>query len=352
MLISRQFCALIAAVGLFATPLPTADAFGPAVSAQRQSAQARLEGELQRFAALSDGTVGIAIRNLQTGERIAINGDTLFPMASTYKVAVAGKIFSMIDQGQLTLPQVVTVDQALMRSGGISDLLPHPGAALSVHNLLDLMLTRSDNAATDVLVALAGGAGAVDAWVKAAGVKGLRVDSNTAQLLYRAMGIAPGSGGSFQRNVEAAMEADAALRERDARDLPNIGFATDPRDTSTPQAMIDLLVGIRTGKLLKAQSTVALIDIMAHCRTGAKRLKGMLPPGAQIMHKTGSLNGLGADVGIVTMADGQMFAISIFVMKDYKGNEVRDRIMAEAARAAYDYFLFSSEKKGGSGKNT
>jgi beta-lactamase class A len=84
-----------------------------------------------------------------------------------------------------------------------------------------------------------------------------------------------------------------------------------------------------------------LLDIMARCRTGSARLKAMLPLGTPIAHKTGTLNGLGNDVGVVTLPDGRAFSIAVFVMKDGKGRETRDRIMAEAARAAYDYFLFS-----------
>jgi beta-lactamase class A len=347
MVFLRPFFSSCLAIGLFLAPLPTADAFGPAKSAHQQTAENRLLAEFNRFAAMSDGTVGIAIRNLNTGEKLSLNGDTLFPMASAYKVAVAGKIFALIDQGTLTLDKIVTVDPKLLSSGGLADEMPWPGIQLSIYNLLDLMLTRSDNNATDVLVAEAGGPQAVNGWVQAAGVRGLRVDSNTTQLLYRAMGLDPHSSGSFRQNVEAAMEADSTLQERDARDLPNIAFATDPRDTATPEAMNDLLIAIRTGKLLKPASTAALLAIMERCKTGAHRLKGMLPPGAEIAHKTGSLNGIGNDVGIVTMADGQMFAISVFVMKDYKGHESRDRIIAEAARAAYDYFLFAPENRDG-----
>jgi beta-lactamase class A len=67
----------------------------------------------------------------------------------------------------------------------------------------------------------------------------------------------------------------------------------------------------------------------------------LLPPGTPIAHKTGSLNGLGNDVGLVTLPDGSSFVIAVFVMKDSKGKQVRDRIIAEAARAAHDYFLFA-----------
>lgn len=336
---------VLLALGLFVAPLPKADAFGPPLASPvAQSAKAHLMAELNRFASMSDGTVGIAAQNLGTGETIEVNGHTLFPMASAYKVAVAGKILSMVDAGVLSLDQVITVDQAMMNSAGIADLLPHKGAALSIYTLIDLMMTRSDNSATDILVLQAGGANAVDAWVKSTGVHDLRIDSNTAQLLYRAMGLTPAPG-SFQANVRAALQADPALRQRDARDLPNIAFAQDPRDTATPLAMNALIIALRTGKVLKPASTATLLAIMDRCKTGLLRLKGMLPPGTSVAHKTGSLNGTGNDTGIITLPNGQMIAMTVFVMKDSQGHRNRDQIIAHAARAAYDYFLFSPQRR-------
>lgn len=316
-----SLAALLAGLGLFLTPLPTADAFGPTHNIVQQNAESRLLAEFNRFARLSDGTVGIAARDLQSGETLSINGDTLFPMASTYKVAVAGKILSLADAGTLSL----------------DERLPRLGTLMPVTTLLELSLTRSDNEATDVLVARAGGPQAVNDWLQSIGIRGVRVDSNTAQLLARAKS-ATGPAGD-----EAALESDLSPRERDARDMPNLAFAADPRDTSTPRAMDDLLATISHGKALKPASTAMLLSVMGRCRTGKGRLPAMLPPGTPIAHKTGTLNGIGNDVGIVTLPDGRRFAITVFVMKDRRGHVLRDRIMAEAARAAYDYFLFAPE---------
>jgi beta-lactamase class A len=317
-----SFTALLAGLGLFLAPLPAADAFGPTPNVVQRTAESRLLGEFARFATLTDGTVGIAVRDLHSGQSIGINNDTLFPMASTYKVAVAGKIFSLADAGALSL----------------DERLPRLGAPLSVTTLLELMLTRSDNEATDLLVARAGGPQAVNRWLQSVGIRGQRVDSNTAQLLARAKVVTANGD-------EPAMEAALSARQRDARDLPNMAFAADPRDTSTPRAMNDLLYAIHQAKALKPGSSAALIAIMARCKTGKARLAGMLPPGTMIAHKTGTLNGLGNDAGIISLPDGRMFAISVFVMKDRRGHVLRDRIMAEVARAAYDYFLFAPESR-------
>jgi len=313
---------LIAFLGLFLAPLPTADAFGPRPNPVQQSAEARLMAEFARFATLTDGTVGIAVRDLGTGETLAYNGDTLFPMASTYKVAVAAKILSLLDAGSLSL----------------EEQLPRLGRPVPVRTLLEMSLTLSDNDATDALVARAGGPQAVNDWVHAAGIKGLRVDSNTRDLLARAK--VPGTG----FGDEAATDSGLSSAKRDARDMPNIGFAADPRDTATPRAMDDLLGAIRQGRVLQPQTSALMLSIMERCKTGKARLRAMLPPGTRIAHKTGTLNGLGNDTGIVTLPDGRMFVITVFVMKDHRGHEMRDRIMAEAARAAYDYFLFAPDR--------
>jgi len=337
---SRLLASLALCAAMLLAPLPSV-AWDPGPEARPQTAEGRLLHEFRRFAAMTDGSVGIAVRRIGSDTTIALNGNTLFPMASVYKVAVAGATLALVDRGQLRLDSVITVTPAMMAaSGRLPDRTPEPGVTLTVQHLLDLMLTRSDNGATDVLVDQVGGPQAVTAWLRSVGIADQRVDDNTAQLLYRAMGIVPTTG-SYHVNVNAALAADPALRLRESMDLPNLAFAADPRDTSTPQAMTDLLMKIVERQALKPESARLLIGIMAHCRTGERRLKGLLPPGTPIAHKTGTLNGTGNDVGIIDLPGGGGFVIAIFVMKDSKGAQTRDRIMAEAARAAYDYYLFT-----------
>lgn len=347
----RRTIPVLAALGLFFAPLPSADAFGPPPKPLvQQTAQAKLLAEFSRFATLSDGTVGIVVRDLQTGETQALNGDTLFPMASAYKVAVAGRIFALVDAGQVRLDDQLALDPALASEGGIAWMFSRPGATLSVGRLLELMLQKSDNNATDVLVARAGGPQAITGFVTKLGITGLRVDSDTAHLLYRAMGIHPLSG-SFRQNAEAARRADPQIGVRDIRDLPNLAFSQELQDTATPSAMMDLMSAYESGRALMPSSTQRLFTIMGHCETGKARIVGMLPPGTAVAHKTGSLNGVGNDVGVVQLPDGRRFGIVVFVMKDSKGHVSRDRIIAEAARAAYDYFLYAPDRAHGLAHN-
>ncbi len=318
-----------------------APAFVPAAAAQAQAAApSGLERAFARIAAQTDGMVGVAVQKVGGGPLTTLNAGTTFPMASTFKIAVAGAIFAKIDAGQLKLDTMVTVDPAvIVNSAGIAEQMPHPGVAMSVHNLLELMLTRSDNTATDVMVAQAGGPAAVTAWLRKVGIaSGQRVDADTARLIYRALDITPGPG-TFRENIDRAFAADASKRERDQKRTPNAPFNADPRDASTPEAMVQLLLKIEAGKALSASSTKTLIEIMQRCHTGTARLPGLLPKGTVVAHKTGTLMSIANDVGIVTLPDGGKFAIAVFVKGDTKGVETQERVIAEIARTAYDYYL-------------
>src|SRR4051812_10825886 len=84
----------------------------PAVAAETPSA---LQAEIARLSAPAEGVVGIAAWRIDgRGPRILINADQPFPMASTFKVAIAGTILSKVDAGHLSLNQLVTVPHAMM----------------------------------------------------------------------------------------------------------------------------------------------------------------------------------------------------------------------------------------------
>jgi beta-lactamase class A len=118
-------------------------------------------------------------------------------------------------------------------------------------------------------------------------------------------------------------------------------FAIDPRDTSTPEAMVTLLERIYRRDLLKPESAALLLDIMKRCRTGEARLKGLLPPDTVVAHKTGTLGGTTNDAGIIMLpGDAGHVVIAVFVKSSEKGVAERERAIAQIARSVYDFFLF------------
>jgi beta-lactamase class A len=300
-----------------------------------------LEAEIRRIANAAAGEVGVAAWRLDgSGPRMLLNADEAFPMASTFKVAVAGALLGKVDAGTLSLETMLPVDKSrYVESEVIADALIHSGVNLSIHNLLELMLTRSDNTATDVLTSAAGGPAAVTAWVRGQGITGLRVDRDTAAILRDFFGL---PAGTFSEALATARKADPKLEERGNH--PNATFDKDPRDSSTPNAMAELLSKIFTGHALSSATTKEIIGIMERCHTGNDRLRGRLPATTTVADKTGTLGGSVNDVGVITLPDGKgQVVCAVFIKKSELPFADREKVIADIARAVYDYFLFASE---------
>jgi beta-lactamase class A len=305
------------------------------------SALPRLEREIARLAKGAGGVVGVTAIHLETDRRVSLNGADRFPMASTYKVPIAVQLLTRVDKGELRLDQMIQFQPTDLHpgSGTLTELFNKPGLALSVRNLLELMLLISDNSATDVCLRLAGGPEAVTGRMREIGISGIDVNRSTARLIADWIGITQAVAESewtpalFQKFSEAVKPEE--------RKAAATRFDTDPRDTAMPDAMVTLLARIYRKDLLKPESAELLLDIMRRCRTGDARLKGMLPLGTEVAHKTGTIGGTTNDVGIVTLPDDAgHVAIAVFVKSSEKETSARERGIAEVARAVHDYFLF------------
>jgi beta-lactamase class A len=245
-----------------------------------------LEQRLAGLATENPGEYGIAALDLQTGETVSFNGQRAFPMASTMKIAVAAVFLSEVDAGRRSLDDTI--------------------GNVTARTLMDSMLVHSNNRATDLLLAALGGPGVVDSWLRSHRLSGMRVDRTIAQLLS------------------------------DRRDL------RDYRDSSTPVAMLGLLRLIDSGDALTPQSRALLLDMMRRCATGSNRIRGLLPPGATVEHKTGTLNGYTGDVGFLTYPDGRRIAVVFFA----RGGSNRPAVISTAARAIYDGFGGANQPRG------
>jgi beta-lactamase class A len=302
----------------------------------------RLQAEIARLSAISGGKVGVGIIHIESGRELFLNGSEPFPMASTYKVPIAVELLTRVQAGQLRLDSMVTLRPSDLHpgSGTLTSLFNDPGVALSVHNLLELMLLISDNSATDLVLKLAGGGAAVNQRLLALGISGISVDRPTIHLIADAVGVknlGPEPAWSIARfdslnNMVTAAERLAARTT----------FYQDRRDTATPEGMARLLAKIWRGQALNSQGSTQLLDIMLRCQTGAMRLKGMLPPEIPVYHKTGSVGlGVANDVGIIDLPDAGHLVVAVFVKESTRDVASQERTIAQIARAAYDYFTFS-----------
>ena len=303
----------------------------------------RLESEIVRLSAVSGGKVGVGIIHLETGRELFVNGAEPFPMASTFKVPVAVELLTRVQAGTVRLDSMITLRPADLHpgSGTLTGLFNDPGVSLSVHNLLELMLLISDNSATDIVLRTAGGGAAVNARMAALGIKGVSVDRPTIHLIADAVGVknlGPESGWSLAR-FDSLRRLTTPAEQQAAKSA----FYEDRRDTATPEGMARLLAKISRGQALGPERTAQLLDIMLRCETGAMRLKGQLPEGTMVRHKTGSLGiGVANDVGIIDLPDGGgRVVVAVFVKESSRDVVAQELAIAQIARAAYDYFLFN-----------
>jgi beta-lactamase class A len=277
-----------------------------------------LSERIAALAATEKGRLGVAAQDLQTGQTVSFSGTDAFPMASTVKIAIAGAYLAGVDAGRLSLDQMYGRGRR----------------AVSASRLMEAMLIRSDNGASDILLRAVGGTHAVDTWLQQAGIRGQRMDRTIAKLVQddrppvRAVRQRYRDKHKRWRTRTVWVRANPGIRP---------AAAPDTRDTSTPSAMIALLAKLKQGALLGTESTNYLFSVMARCVTGSHRIKGMLPAGTPVAHKTGTLAGVSNDVGIVTLPNGHHLAVAIFA-HGMRSDAERNRSIAAAARLLYDGF--------------
>eukprot|EP01037_Dinobryon_pediforme_P016366 gene16366-16545_t len=251
------------------------------------------------------GRVGVAAADLDGTGQVLINGDMPFPMASTAKIAVAGTFLSGVEQGRFRLDQALPMMLPVAERNERSSTAPlRPGPVMAAQDLMELMITRSDNHATDGLITAVGGVGAVNAWLARNGITGQHLDSTMATLV---------------------------------RDDGRINPATtlDTHTASTPRAMLSLLAAIDRGGALSPQSRAVLLDTMTRTSTGKNRMRAGLPDGTVFAHKTGTLQSVTDDVGIIRLPDGRHLALAIFVAGP-EGHTTHATLIAQVTRALYD----------------
>ncbi len=331
------------------TTQPTPRASAQAASAQESPSPdptRNLERAVARLASLSGGTLGVSAIHIETGRRVSFNGGERFPMASVYKFPIALRLLQRVERGELSLDDTIKLGEFDFRIGHspIAEMANNTPVTFTVGRLLELMLGESDNTASDALLRLAGGPAAVTARLRELGIKEIDINRPEGQLIMDHRGVReyPPEGQwtlamfeRLNRNITDAERSAAARR-----------YASDPRDTSSPDAMVALLVRLHRREVLTPANVERVLRIMTETPTGPARLKGLLPAGTIVAHKTGSMGGTTNDVGLITLPDGAgHLAIAVFVKASPKEQPERERAIAEIARTIYDYFVSHTDAK-------
>jgi len=267
----------------------------------------------RQIAAETDGTVGAAALHWGSGQHASLDGDERFPLASVWKLPIAMHILATVDEGKLTRGAGIEVlrQDVVAYVSEVAERWPKQ-RRFPLDELLLLMVAKSDNTAVETLYRIGGGAAAITPRLRGWHLDGIRIDRSERQC-----------------NRDAA------------KSMPL--FIADPRDTATPDGTVQLLERLFHGDLLSAISKARMIEILQATSTGAARIKGLLPAGVVVAHKTGTtgtagrLNGSTNDVGVITLPKGAgQLALAVYLKGSTRDLPAREMIIARIAKAAFE----------------
>jgi beta-lactamase class A len=311
------------------------------------SAPGALQARLAKIAKAYGEPVGIAVSDVGAGWVADVNGTEPFPQQSVSKTWVAIAVMDAVDAGRVRLDDTLILTRAdkSVFFQPVSANITDEGFPITVKDLLRRALVTSDNAANDRLMRLVGGPEAVREVIERKGLEGITVGAEERHLQARIAGMVWKDG---YGEGQAFKDARARLKP-EIRDIALAAYLAKPLDGATPVGIVRALGGLKQGQLLSPDSSQVILDDMADARTGPRRLRGGLPPGWKIAHKTGTgQDWRGASVGIndialLTAPDGHTYAVAVMIRRTHQAVPARLAMMQSVTRAVADTWSTTSK---------
>jgi beta-lactamase class A len=255
-----------------------------------------------------NGRLGVAAIDLRDGRRITHNGSQRFPLASTFKLPLVMAVLKRVDEGTERLDRPVRFTaRDLLGYSPVVARQPH-GGTLTVAQLCSAAIEHSDNAAANLLLKTVGGPRGVTAFVRRLGDRDTRLD-----------------------------RTEPALNEATPGDV---------RDTTTPQAMANLVARLVREPVLSGASKGKLYGWLHASTTGMTRIRAGVPANWTVGDKTGTTNSGGNDVAILwppagahrAARDGAPIVLAIYFAEVRGTDAARDAAIADVARSVVRRF--------------
>ena len=255
-----------------------------------------LGATLSAIEADSGGRLGVAILDTATGARCGHRADERFAMCSTFKLLAAGAILARVDGGRERLDRRIRFAADRLVAYSPITKAHVGGAGMTLGELCEAAITQSDNTAANLLLAALGGPTAITAYARTLGDRATRLDRIEPELNQAAPG--------------------------------------DPRDVTTPAAMLGNLRRLTLRDALTPASRDQLTRWLRANKTGDARLRANLPAGWQVGDKTGS-GGHGStnDVGLLWPPDRAPILVSVYLTQTDAPPDRRDATVAAVGRA-------------------
>jgi len=261
--------------------------------------------EFERIAGEAQGHLGVYAKVVETGQALGFQEGDHLPMQSVYKLPISMAVLHK----NLPLDGMIRVAKTDLVPAGlhspIRDAHPRGDFDMPLRELLRYAVAESDGTASDVLLRLAGGPAQVTSYIRSLGIQDIVVATTEMEM---------------SREVHVQY-----------------------RNWATAEAMVQLL------EKLSPEHDALLLKWMTESTPGPKRIKGLLPAGTIVAHKTGTSGTDGGmtratnDVGLVTLPDGRHMAIAVFVSDSRADLAARELLIARLAHAAWDRFTASGQ---------
>lgn len=324
-------------------PVPSATprSSGPVDPGFRR-APAGLQDRIHALWRAFPGKTGIAVQRIDGEWTLSQRGGDLFPQQSVSKLWVVLTALDAVDQGRLTLDQRVRIgpeDLTLFYQPLAARVRAEGSVTMSVRELIETAVTRSDNTANDSLLRTVGGPDAVRRFIDGKALGAIRFGPGERLLQAGTAGLKWQQAYSVGRNFEqarAALPDSIRLAARNA-------YLANPPDGASPAAIASALTRLARGALLSPESTEYVLDVMSRTKSGPQRLKAGLPAGWKFLHKTGTgQNYKGAtagynDIGIATAPDGTRYAIVVLLGDTTASVPARMELMQAVSRAVAEF---------------
>ncbi len=256
---------------------------------------AKLNEEFKRIEADSGGRLGVAVLDTQSNLHAGLHADDLFPMCSTFKLLACAAVLKRVEAGNEKLSRLIKIEAADIVPGSSKINAPVPeGKTLA--ELCETAITYSDNTSANLILVSLGGPAGLTTYIRTLGDKITRLDRNEPTL--------------------------------------NEALPGDPRDTTTPNAMLRDLQKLLLGKALSETSKGVLTQWLIGNKTGDARLRAGLPPGWKVGDKTGTgERGSANDIAIIWPPRRKPILVTVYLTDTNAPADKRNAAHAAIGRA-------------------
>lgn len=277
-----------------------------------------LRKKIEQIVSEKKAIVGVSIIGNDGKDTLSLHGDRRFPMQSVFKFHIALAVLSEIDKGKLSLDQKIEIDKYELLPedfwSPLRDENPN-GGSFTIKKLIQYSVSHSDNTACDVLIRLVGTPKTVEEYIKKSGINDIQITFNEEEM---------------QAKWENMFQ-----------------------NWTTPKAASETLKLFYENKnnLLSKNSYDFFWKTNKETTTGKNRIRGKLPEGTVVAHKTGwsgtnKETGITAavnNIGIVFLPNGEYFIISVFVSESKENFDTNEKIIADIAKATYDFYTTTTK---------